>query len=365
MIYKHANFHTFSYIMMVDFERKFSSEFFELDGIKYKIHPPYKCYPDNFDFTPLPLAYINHKSDFVKLPNFSTIAIYPVLNKEEQCIQGYAMQNLQKFDLEMFSGMKFENIEFPEKLPPYFPVDTFRIDSDKESHQYSPKMLKNFIGHLRNLSGQWWIGKIHLSATGVNVFGSVNVNHTLGGFKYISAMYPRLKTTHIKPIDIEIWKAAISALENDEEVDLVQTLIMDAKYELSNNNLRVVVLNLANALDIAVNRFFLDYWIEEGFKEADFERSKFVKKFKGKRKTGEKDIRDTFIPLIISLFTEKLINRNYENEFNGHFLIIDDFWRNYRNPVAHGTLVEFSWEKAYELFSTVTHLVNWLDDLPV
>jgi hypothetical protein len=344
--------------MIIDIRGMRASNFFEHDGVKFKFHSPYKTFPFNFDFIPKPFNYRLPNGEIKPLPSLKNVAVYPVYSESTNEQIGFTMQSSPNYELEKQTPFVPPNTEFPKKLPRYFvPVDTIRYDTDID-HMNSPRMLKTFINHLRNFSGQWWIGKIHVDAVGVSVIGKIQINNTISNCKSASGMYT-FQADFGKPITVDMWKRALKAIAEEDELNISQSLLMDAHYELFASNYRGVVLNLANAIDIAINKFFIKIWTEEKGKPIDeFDRKIFVKLYKINKK-----ISDTFIPGLITEFTSELISRNYKNEFPVKFKIIDEFWRGKRNPVAHGAIITFKWEEGFILLDTFDHVIDWINDL--
>lgn len=359
MLYKHANFYTFSYNMIIDIRGMRASNYFIYDKIKFKMHSPYKTYPFNFDFVPKPFNYRLPNGKMKPLPPNTNVAVYPVYGEKNQEHIGFTMQHHENWQLKEQTPFYPAGSNFPDKLPHNFvPVDTIRFDTDQEYVNDSPKFLKTFLNHLRNFSGQWWITKMHYDSIGVSVTGKIDFNDNIKKTFSASPMFT-FKANFGKPIGIKIWKEAIDAMVNGIDIDISRSLVLDAHYDLFSSNYRGVVLNLANAIDIAINKFFIKIWTEEKGKMIDeFDRKIFVRLYKINKK-----ISDTFIPGLITEFTSELVSRDYNSEFPIKFKIIDEFWRNKRNPVAHGSDVSFEWEEGFLLLDTLEHVRNWVSKL--
>ncbi|WP_025743169.1 hypothetical protein [Aquimarina pacifica] len=361
MIYKFTHFFSFSYPVIVDVECLKRIEFFELDGFKFKLHPPYRTYPYNYDFTPLPLNYKLPSGKEINLGECDRAAIYPVFNKAEGTILGYTLQKRHSYELKDHGKISFPNMKYPDKLPKYYPMDTIRIDADDDFDKYSPRFTQDFINHLRVFSGQWWLGQSNLSANGFNIKGELNNTGYIFNSQYLTPLYPIMRGDKGKPIDSDIWNKSINALINKEDPDVVITLILNARFHSSRNDFRNVVLDLSHALDISFNKLCLDYWVSQGRKEDKFERYLFVKYY---RKDKKGKIYYTHIPNLLDEFIFEVFQRSYKKEYPKEHKLLISFWNERRNPISHGKSIKIvEAREALELVELIEVTVEWINSL--
>lgn len=356
-MYMYAHFYTFSYNMIIDSKSLNQPIYFVLGDCRFKLHAPYKSYPYNHDFSFKPLVYINSKGVKVRLPISKGICSYPMYDEKTTHIGMYVQQN------EVFNFKDAMELRLSEDVSNnhfgYSPVDTIRFDTTKQFNNDSPKFLSNFISHLRNISGQFWIGKPRLDNEGVTIEGIVKTNGTLDQFSFHSNLISIFRYNKGVPIDINIWKEAIFYIVEDVDVDFARTLFMDAVYEYANNNHRSVVLNLANSVDISLNKFFKSLIAQED-SIGRFDRHTFVKKYRSNEKVSS-----TYVPGLIGEFLSNLIGFDYRAENPDNFEIFKVFWLSKRNTVAHGGHVSLEEKEALKLFDAVDDLTEWLNSIDI
>lgn len=344
--------------MIIDTNSISNSEIFDYKDFGIKIHVPYRCYPYNYDFEPKPLHYILPNKKIKKLPQSRHVVSYPIYNENYESV-GMTIHENENYNLDKSQKLRFQGKEIPKKLPSnYLPVDTIRFDSDNIMTHQTSKFLSQFIEHLRNISGQWWLGKDNINKNNVTLEGIVSFNGNIGNFTSHSSMIRLLECNNGKPIDLKIWKEAISAVSSGNEINLARSIFLDAIYEEAKTNYRGVVLNIANAIDISVNHFFKKIFETKTPTEISFERDSFVKLYRPHKK-----VNSTYIPGLISEFMNHIINRDYKTEFPLNYETIRIFWLENRNSVAHGGNINIEKNEINILLNATEHLMNWIDSL--
>ncbi|GEO23855.1 hypothetical protein CQA01_43890 [Cyclobacterium qasimii] len=344
--------------MIIDSKSLNQALFFKFMDIDFRLHKPYKSYPYNHDFTFKPIFYFNSKGRKENLPVPQGISSYPLYDESINHIGMYVQQN-PFFSFDKATKLKLSDSNLPDKLLSYSPVDTIRFDTSKDFANDTPKFIDNFISHLRNLSGQFWIGKPRLDNEGVSTEGMIKRSGAIERFKHHSNLLTIIRYNKGIPINLEIWKNAIDNLTNNIDVDFARTLYLDAIYQYAKNQNREVVLNVANSLDITINKFFK--LLHEKISTKDvFYRDEFVKKYRLNKKVSS-----TFLPGLVSEFLEGIIGLNYKNEKPEHYEVIRVFWIENRNIVAHGGHVKIENEEAFALFEATENLTEWIDDINI
>lgn len=354
--FKMAQFITFPFHILIDETSLKRTEYFEYKGKKYRLMCPYKTYPYNHDFSYKPRFYFDKNGAKVNIPEFLGGNTYPMINQDYKLIGSYVQLDY-KFDLK--NAIKLTVGEIPiveENLLTYGVVDTLRFDSSDLTQDDDPKLIDTFIKHLRIFSRQFWIGKPPFGKTCASVSGKIKLDSNIHDIQFHSNSLPIFKVITGRLITQEIWRSAIDRTIKEEEVDLSISLFLDAVYEylVEPENQRIVILNLANSIDIKLNMLLFEINSKKG--GGDFDRQSFVEKYKQRKK-----IWSTYIPDLISEFLEGVIDRNYQLESPDNFDIIKDFWQNKRNIVAHGGRVHLEEFEYISLFEAIEDLLYWLE----
>lgn len=356
-MYLHAHFYTFSYNMIIDSKSLNQALFFKFMNVDFRLQKPYKSYPYNHDYTFKPIFYFNVKGKKEKLPISQGISSYPLYDEHLNHI-GMQVQQHAIYSFDKATKLKLSD-DFPDKHLNYSPVDTIRFDTSKEFDKDTPKFINNFISHLRNLSGQFWIGKPRLDNEGVSIEGQIKRSGIIDKFIHHSNLLTIIRYNRGIPINLAIWKNAIDNLTNNVDVDFARTLYLDALYEYAKNQYREVVLNIANSLDITVNKLFKQLH-EKLLETGTFYRDSFVKKYR-----LDKKVSSTYLPGLVSEFLDGLIGLNYKNLNSEHFEVIRVFWLENRNIVAHGGQVKLDNEEAIALFKATENLTKWINQIDI
>lgn len=354
-MYKYAHFYTFSFNMIIDAKSLNRATYFLFNNCRFKLNVPYKSYPYNHDFSYKPLLYHNSKGQSIKLPIAKGVCSYPLYDGDVNHIGMYVQAN------EVYSFDKAQVLKLSEDIPDkqlgFTPVDTIRFDTTIQFNNDSPKFLSDLISHLRLLSGQFWIGKPRLNNEGVTIEGIVKTNGIIDNFSVHSNLLNIIRYNKGIPIDLDIWESAVSNTINNIDINFARTLYLDALYEFANNNNRVVVLNIANSLDITINELFKSLHDKEDSNQ-EFDRDSFVKKHRKNNK-----ISSTYIPGLVSEFLYEILNLNYKIVNPEFFEVIKVFWLEKRNTVAHGGQIKLEENEAVNLFDAVEDLTNWLNNI--
>jgi hypothetical protein len=342
--------------MIVDSKSLNKPLIFEYNGFKLRLNSPYKSYQYNHDFSFKPKYYISSIGKKEELPIAKSFGSYPMYDKNLNHIGMFIQQN-EKFSFENAQRMKLNENELPEINYDLKPVDTIRFDTKRHFNFDTPKFISSFISHLRNLSGQFWLGKPRTDNEGVSIEGKIKSNGLLDNFQFHSNLIPIIRYNKGIPIDYEIWSKSITNTIENIDIDFARSLYLDALYENLNNNHREVVLNIANSLDITVNKLFKKIH-EKNNNEKIFDRKYFVEKHRKNKK-----IASTYLPGLVSDFLEELLNLNYKNENPENYEIIRIFWIENRNIVAHGGNIKLEEKETHKLFDAVENLANWLSEI--
>lgn len=355
-MFRFAHFFTFPFNMIVDSKSLNKPLIFEYNGFKIRLNNPYKSYPYNHDFSFKPQYYINSIGKRESLPIAKSFGSYPMYDKSLNHI-GMFIQDNENYNFENAQRMKLSESELPEVSYDFKPVDTLRFDSTTHFNLDTPKFINVFISHLRNISGQFWLGKPRTDNEGVSIEGKIKSNGSIDNFQFHSNLIPLIRYNKGIPIDYTIWSESIKNTIENIDVDFARSLYLDALYENLNNNNREVVLNIANSLDITVNKLFkkID---EENNNQKIFDRKSFVEKHRKNKK-----IASTYLPGLVEEFLDELLNLNYKRENPDNYELIRVFWLEKRNIVAHGGNVKFEETEIHKLFDAVEHLTSWISKI--
>jgi hypothetical protein len=340
--------------MIIDTNSINRSIYFEINNCKFKLYKPYKSYPYNHDYSFKPLLYFDSKGRKIKLPIPSGTCSHPIYDKDLNYVGMYVQQN-EIFSFKKAMVMKFPNIKFPTDFFGFTPVDTLRFDTSIPYSFNNPSFLKKLTSQLRNLSGQFWIGYPALNVESVTTEGIVKGNGIIDNFQFHSNLLTILRYNKGIPITLDILEEAISNVIHDNKVDFARTLFLDAIYQFAKNNYREVVMNLANSLDITVNKVFKEI---ANSTDADYDRDVFVKKHR-----THKMISSTYIPGLISEFIESITGLNYKSINSNQYEIIREFWLNKRNIIAHGGDVKIEENESAQLFEAFNSVIIWLNQI--
>ena len=350
-MFRFAHFYTFPFNLIIDPKSLNKPLLFDFNNIKFRLKPPYKCYPYNHDFSFKPLFYINQNGKKEKLPSALGFGSYPMYNNENKHI-GMLMQQNNVYSFENSSKLTLDDKAVVPQSFGYRPVDTIRFDTNHKFNQDSPKFLSDFFSHLRILTQQFWINKPRTDNEGVNLEASIKADSNLNNFQFHSNLIPIIRYNKGIPVTYEIWQKAIENTINEIEIDFSKSLYLDAVYERTINNTRSAVLSLANSIDISVNMLF----DKINTKKPHFDRHEFVVNNRKNKKVSS-----TYIPGLVSEFLDSLIDKNYQTENPQNYNIIKDFWLNKRNPVAHGREGNITDQEINLIFDAVYDLLNWLE----
>lgn len=269
------------------------------------------------------------------------------------------IQQNEKFSFEEAQLMKLTEEELPEINYDFKPVDTIRFDSVKHFNLDSPKFISSFVAHLRNISGQFWLGKPRTDSEGVSIEGNIKSNGSIDNFQFHSNLIPIIRYNKGIPIDYAIWSESIKNTIEGTDIDFARSLYLDALYENLSNNSREVVLNIANSLDITINKLFKKIH-EKNDNQEIFDRKYFVERHRKNKK-----IASTYLPGLVAEFLCDLLNVNYKTENPINYEIIKVFWLEKRNTVAHGGNIKFEEIEIHNLFDAVEHLTNWISKINI
>lgn len=360
MKFKHSYFYSFPFFLMIDGSDLKYMEIINYKDFHLQFHVPYKSYPYNENFQIQSVFYSLPNGSRIKLPNVPKAAYYPIYDKVHNNI-GMSLQKEPNYNLVNCQRLRYNsNVEIPDKLMNFIPVDTIRFDSDKEITHMTPKIIMELFGHLRILSGQWWLQNVLLRSSGANISGTCSMNGRINNFEFHTSLMPIMEIDNGKPIDSTIWKKALKMVSEEKEINFAKKLYLDALYSNSQNNDREVVLNIANSIDITINQFFIKYLSFEGRDRNNFNRDEFVKKYRPHKKVSS-----TYIPGLISEFLETLISKNYKTEFPDNYEVIRLFWLDDRNTIAHGGTVKYDRVDSKRIFYNTKHLIQWINKLPI
>jgi hypothetical protein len=357
-MFRFAHFFTFPYNMIVDSKSLNKPLIFEYNGFKLRFNSPYKSYLYNHDFSFKPKYYVNSIGKRELLPIAKSIRSYPMYDKNLNHIGMFIQQN-EKFSFEEAQLMKLTEEELPEINYDFKPVDTIRFDSVKHFNLDSPKFISSFVAHLRNISGQFWLGKPRTDSEGVSIEGNIKSNGSIDNFQFHSNLIPIIRYNKGIPIDYAIWSESIKNTIEGTDIDFARSLYLDALYENLSNNSREVVLNIANSLDITINKLFKKIH-EKNDNQEIFDRKYFVERHRKNKK-----IASTYLPGLVAEFLCDLLNVNYKTENPINYEIIKVFWLEKRNTVAHGGNIKFEEIEIHNLFDAVEHLTNWISKINI
>ncbi|WP_372642294.1 hypothetical protein [Ancylomarina sp.] len=354
-MYKHAHFYTFSYNLIIDPKSINQAVYFDYKKQRVKLNIPYKTYPYNHDFTYKPIFYKNSKGTKINLPITKGVCPYPVYDENLVFIGTYIQAN-EVFSLKGASFMRLSN-DATDKHFKYSPVDTLRFETVSKFSFDTPKFISDFIGQLRNLSGQFWLGKPILMTEGVTIEGKIKTNGILDNFQIHSNLINVVRYNKGIPVNLQIWKEAIENVVNENKLDFSKSLFLDAIYEFANNNKRAVVLNLANSIDIKINQLFKSLQLKLD-SDDEFDRAIFVRNHRPHKKVSS-----TYIPGLISEFLKHILNVDYSLVCPEYFEFIKTFWLEKRNIVAHGGDIELDDSEATNILDASENLLLWLNEI--
>jgi hypothetical protein len=347
--------YTFPYWFIIDKDGLNKILTVKIDGAELKFYPPYRTSPANNDFSLQPdvALFPNGKMEMIN-PNFKMpkLAVYPLFNDNGVGINGY-------------QGEVSTSWNINRKDRKDIPVDTIRVDV-KSSEDFNVLFhLRKLIEIVRVLSRQWWIGKMPYFLDFIQVVQTIDekgfsINEfppeKFSSYYYVSNFKERV-------IDYNIWDFSLTHLASKIYPKIYRTLLMDAIYYITNGDYRRVILDLANALDTAVDNSFYNIWLKKGMgTPGNFSRKVFIKDIPVKE--GLKFNSKSNIPLLISHIAKFVSEgRSFEAEFQDDFIMVDEFWNKKRNFIAHGSMKSISNKELTEYLISIERCVNWLETL--
>lgn len=292
------------------------------------------------------------------------VRIYPpFLGKDHE------INNMNSFDPDKiisFSTKKFKNIKFNKH--PLISVyrnelveisNCLRIDIDTNSRSFNQNeflssLVSKLLNHIRNDCDQFEIGSKEFYGD-FNI-GSFETNKN--GDQLSVIIYKTSFHTYNlgKVLNENAWNQIIRKLKEDEEPDIVKTLLLDSYNYLVNQDYSRMILGLSWALEILRDQTLEKIWIILG-KEGKFKIGKILT---GNNLTDHLDYD-----------FKKICGESFKENLPNDYKTIVNLW-SARNNVAHGKK-SFYFEdgqkipidkiNAMIIFEATQKCINWLTKL--
>lgn len=347
------NIFTFPYWFIVDKYDLNKVVNITIDNAVLRFYPPYRSSPANNQFLPQPdkALFLDGK---MKLTNpaysFPKVAIYPLFNDNGIGICAFQAEEREEWD---------SNRRNRKDMP----VDTIRVDVKAGTNFILLKQLRILFEIIRTKSNQWWIGQLPYSNDYIQVTQSVDANgESTQDPPEIFSPYVFVSDFNERVIDFDIWLSSLDQLSAKQNSVIYKSALMDAMYFCAKNDTRRTVLDIARALDTALDVNFRRIWVKNRMgTSGNYSRKVFIRGIPPK--IGESYNSSTLIPLLISHITQHLLGKSFENDDIANFTIIDEFWEHKRNPVSHGAVSELEPVELSKYIKSAEKCIAWLEIL--
>ncbi len=323
-----------------------------INDAELKIYPPYRSSPANEIFSPQPDKSIFPDGELKPINRNYKIpktALYPLFNNDGVGIKSYQLEDKVSWN----SNRKNRND---------MPVDSIRIDVKSKSEFNLLKYMKYLLEIARINSNQWWIGHLPYTLDNITVTQKVNEKGLVLAENPPTVWSPPcfVSFCNEKVIGLDIWRKAIEDSSLNKVPKIYKTSLLDSIYYTSRNDSRRAILDLANALDTAVDINFLRIWKIRS--SNNYSRKSFMNGIPVKE--GLRYNSRTHIPLLISHVTNHVLSgRSFETEYPSEFMVITEFWDEIRNPTSHGKSINVDAVELIKYVKSIQKCVDWLEKI--
>lgn len=348
------NVFTFPYWLIVDKININKTFTIKKDGAELKFYPPFRTSPANEAFTPQPdkVFFLDGKLRSInpqyKIPK---VSMYPLFNDDGLGIKGFQIE-----EREIWNGNRRDRKDFP--------VDTIRVDVKGANKISVYKEIKDLMETIRISTNQWWIGHLPYSMDNISITQNVDADGNPTSAPP-TVLTPPILVTSFKEriVNTGIWTDSLKSLITNNKPKIYDSLVQDAMYYTMRGDSRRVILDLARALDIAIDINFSRIWIREDMGTAgNYSRKSFIRNIPPE--SGSSHNSRTYIPLLVSHVTYNKVNgRSFRLEYSNEFENLKEFWDKMRNPVSHGGNVELNPNASTKVINSINKCIKWLEQI--
>lgn len=341
---------TFPYWCIIDREGVNRVLSISIGNREFKFYPPYRTSPANEVFSPQPnkVLFLHGLMPVNASYEIPKVSVYPLFNED-----GIGISAFQAETHESWSPKRRNRKDMP--------VDTIRVDVFSEDNYEPTVELKRLMDILRVKSNQWWIGQLPYSLDYISVSQEVDVNgNPTESLPVVNSPLVFVSVFQEKVIDIKLWSSALSDLGKNIDPKIYSIALLDAMYATSKQDNRRIVLDLARALDTAVDTHFYRIWTKNKMgTSGNYSRKAFMKGVPPK--AGDAYNSSTSIPLLISHITQNILGQSFEESYPSEFLTLQEFWEKKRNPVSHGGSIHITTSEAHNYIQATARCIDWLE----